>query len=64
MEKYLSNVRYERKGRTITTIKTNDKGKETRESKGYKFHNEAKRVSHAVQVLDGGLGMGVLKLVH
>ena len=57
-------VRYERKGMTITTITTDDEGKVTKKSEGFQFENEAKRASHKLQQSNGGLGMGVLKLIH
>ena len=47
---------YERRGKTITDI-------ETGTAKTYKFFNEAKRASRAIQQSNGGLGCGALKVV-
>lgn len=64
MGEELSKVRYERKGKTITTITTDDEGHVTRTQEGFPSYNAAKRKSRALQMeAQKGLGRGVLRLV-
>jgi len=60
-EDCLSKVRFERKGKTITTIKTDDEGNITRSQESFPSYNAAKRKSRALQIKEQkGLGRGVL----
>jgi len=54
-------VRYERKGKTITTITTAEDGKITRTQEGFQTYNAAKRKSREIQIREQkGIGRGVL----
>jgi len=55
-------VRYERKGKTITTVKMDDEGHVTRSQETFQTYNAAKKRSREIQMKEQkDLGRGVLE---